>query len=71
MVVADDRGGLDSRWNQEIHENRLEFRLTRFKVVARDEDLFFLSKIDDTWYEGILRRAIDVGNLEKMWDIVM
>lgn len=66
MIVADNGNGFDARRNQEINQNGLYLRLTRFEVIATDESSLFFSQFDDPRYEGILRRSIQIRTLKSI-----
>ncbi len=63
VIVAHDGRRFDSGRDEEIHENRLDLRLTRFEVVAPDVNAVFLSKFDDSRHKRVLRTSVDVTNL--------
>mmetsp|Transcript_21361 Transcript_21361/g.43111 ORF Transcript_21361/g.43111 Transcript_21361/m.43111 type:complete len:373 (-) Transcript_21361:610-1728(-) len=60
MIVGDDGHGFDPGRNQEIDQDRFHFGLTGFEIVAGDEDLVLTGEFDDSGYEGVLGRAVDV-----------
>jgi hypothetical protein len=59
MVVAGDRGELDTSVDQEIDKSRLHLGLTRLEVVTANECTMLLSKLNGTWDEGVLWRTVD------------
>jgi len=60
VVVRNDSLGLDTSRNKEVNQDGLHLSLTRLEVITTDEDTAALSEVNDTWNNGILRRAIDV-----------
>jgi hypothetical protein len=59
VVVAGNRGQLDTSVDQKVHEGRLHLGLARLEVVATNESIIPLDKINSTGDEGVLGRAID------------
>jgi hypothetical protein len=62
MVVARDRGELDTSVDQEVDESGLHLGLSGLEVVTANEGSMLLSELNRTGNEGVLRRAVDVGN---------
>ena len=59
VVVRSDGERLDTGIDEELGENRLEFRLSRLQVVTTDERLVALGKLDRTRNKGVLGGTID------------
>ena len=59
MVVRGDGKGLDASVDEELGEDGLELGLAGLQVVATDEGVVALSKLDDTRNKGVLGSAID------------
>ena len=62
VVVAGDGGELDAGVDEKVNESRLHFCLTGLEVVATDEGIMFLSKLNGARDKGVLGRAIDERN---------
>ena len=63
MVVAGNRGELDTSIDQEVNKSRLHLGLARLEVITADEGTVFLGKLYGTGDEGVLRRAVDEGSV--------
>ena len=63
VVVAGDRGEFDARVDQKVHQRRFHLGLPGFEVVAADEGLVFLSKVNRPRHQGVLRRPVDERRL--------
>ena len=59
VVVAGDRGQLDTSADQEVNEGRFHFGLARLEVITANEGVMLLGKLDSTWHEGVLGGPID------------
>ena len=64
VVVAGNRGELDTRVDQEVNQSRLHLGLTGLEVITTNEGLALLRQVQSTGNEGVLRRSVDE------WDIV-
>ena len=65
MVVAGNRGGLDTSVDEEIDEGRLHLGLTRLEVVTADVGAVPLSQLNGTGNKGVLGRTVDEGSTLK------
>jgi hypothetical protein len=65
MVVACNRGELDTSADEEVDQSRLHLGLARLEVVTSDEGLVLLSELNGAWDKGILGRAVDEGGTFK------
>lgn len=65
VVVTRDRRKPDACVDEEINQRRLHLCLSRFEVVTADEGTMLRGKFNGTWYECVLRRAIDERHLFK------
>jgi hypothetical protein len=65
MVVAGDGGELDTGADHEVNESGLHLGLARLEVVATDESVVLLGKLDGARNEGILGGAVDERNALK------
>lgn len=59
VVVAGNRGQLDTGIDKEIHQGGLHLGLARLEVIATNVGIVLLSKLNSTRNKGVLRRAID------------
>jgi hypothetical protein len=59
MVIGSNGGELNTGGDEEVDEGRLHLGLTRLEVITTDEGTVSLSKVDDTWNEGVLWGAVD------------
>ena len=48
MVVADNTDGFNSRSNQEINQNALEFGLSTFEVISSNVDTLHFGELDNS-----------------------
>ena len=62
VVVASNRGELETRVDEEVDESRLHLSLAGLEVVAADETLVLLGEVDAAGDKGVLRRAVDEGD---------
>jgi hypothetical protein len=62
VVVAGNGGELNAGIDQEVDQGGLHLGLARLEVVATDEGIVLLGKLDSTWNEGVLGRAVDEGD---------
>jgi len=63
MVIGNNRFDLDSSTNEVVTHDSLESGLSTLEVRPSDEALVFLSILNDTWVECVLRRTVQVKNL--------
>lgn len=69
VVVAGNRGQLDTGVDQEINESRLHLSLARLEIIATNEGIVALSQLNSSRHEGVLGRAVDEGStLENTGD---
>ena len=59
VVVAGDRGQLDTSADQEVDKGGFHFGLARLEVITTNESVVLLGKLDSTWHEGVLGGPID------------
>jgi len=59
VVVAGNRGELDTSVDQEIDQRRLHLGLAGLEVITSDESGVPLGKLDRAGHESVLRRAVD------------
>lgn len=62
MVVGSNGGELDTGVDEEINEGRLHLGLTRLEVITTNVRTVALSKVDNTWDEGVLWGTVDEWN---------
>jgi hypothetical protein len=60
VIVADDRRRFDAGADQEVNNDGLELGLSRFEIVASNEDSMLFGKLYGTGYKRILRTSVDV-----------
>ena len=63
MVVACNRGQLDTGIDQKVDQSGLHLRLAGLEVITSNEGIVLLGKLHSTRDERILRRTIDKGSL--------
>jgi len=63
MVVGDARGKSETTANQKVTHDRLEACLSTLEIRTRDQAAILLGIFDDSWMEGVLRRAVQVQAL--------
>mmetsp|Transcript_81070 Transcript_81070/g.161163 ORF Transcript_81070/g.161163 Transcript_81070/m.161163 type:complete len:342 (-) Transcript_81070:781-1806(-) len=61
VVVRDNGCGLDASGDEEVDHDRLHLGLARLEIVAADHHVLLLGELDDSGYESVLRRAVDVN----------
>jgi hypothetical protein len=59
MVVAGNRGQLDTSADQEVNEGGLHLGLARLEVITANESVVLLSQINGTRHEGVLGGTVD------------
>ena len=59
MIVARDGGELETGIDHKVRQGRLHLCLAGFEVIATNEGVVLFRKLNCSWYEGVLRRAID------------
>ena len=60
MIVGNDRLKFQASRDEKIGEDGFQFCLSALEIVTGDEHLPFLSQIDNTRNQGILRTTVDV-----------
>ena len=59
VVVAGNRGELDTGVDQEVHKGRLHLGLARLEVITANVGTLLLGKVNSTRDEGVLGRTVD------------
>ena len=59
MVVAGNRGKLDTSIDEKVNESRLHLRLARLEIISANEGVALFGELNSSWYERILWRSVD------------
>jgi hypothetical protein len=59
VVVARNRGELDTSVDEEVDKGRFHLGLAGLEVIAADESVVLLGELDGARDEGVLRRTVD------------
>ncbi|KAI6768308.1 hypothetical protein HG530_006317 [Fusarium avenaceum] len=65
VIVAGNRSQLDTSVDEEVNKGRLHLGLARLEIVATNEGVVLLGKLNGSRDEGVLRRAVDERGLFK------
>lgn len=69
MVVANNGHRLNAGTDQKIDQHRFDFRLSRFEVIARNEDAMMVGHLQDARHKRILWWAIYVRALRFIYAV--
>lgn len=65
VIVRGNGGELDTSADHEVNQSRLHLGLARLEIVAPNEGIVLLSKLNSTRHERVLRGAVDEWNALK------